>query len=87
MLREVDDTVETVRRIATSLRPGILDDLGLGAALEWQAKEFETRYGTSVEIDLPQDEVMVDRERATAAFRTSELLTNMARHAEATRVP
>ncbi|MBK6839776.1 MAG: hypothetical protein IPG90_17115 [Bacteroidetes bacterium] len=45
MLLLIDDTVKTVRRIATELRPGILDDLGLIAALQWQSQEFSKRTG------------------------------------------
>jgi signal transduction histidine kinase len=87
MIQQIDSMVATVRRIATSLRPGVLDDLGLVAALQWQAREFEARSGIIVDIDVPSSEVAVDDARATAIFRIfQELLTNVARHAQASRV-
>jgi signal transduction histidine kinase len=87
MLREIDATIDTVRRIATELRPGILDDLGLVAALEWQAREFEGRSGVRVEFTSPPEERAPDKDRATALFRIfQELLTNVARHARARAV-
>lgn len=83
----VDQMIAAVRRIAAELRPRTLDDLGLSAALEWQAQEFETRTGISCAIVLPQQQVVLDSERATAIFRIfQESLTNVARHAQATRV-
>jgi signal transduction histidine kinase len=76
-----------VRRIATELRPGILDDLGLVAAVEWAAEEFEARTGTKCRLDLPEDDIVIDPERTTAIFRIfQETLTNITRHAEATEV-
>ena len=87
ILRLVDETILSVRRIATELRPGILDDLGLVAAVEWAAEEFEARTGTSCRLDLPDGDIVIDPERATAIFRIfQETLTNVTRHAEATRV-
>jgi two-component system, NarL family, sensor histidine kinase UhpB len=53
MAQLIDETVVTVRRIATSLRPGVLDDLGLGAAVEWQAAEFEHRTGIQCAVRKP----------------------------------
>lgn len=86
ILKLVDQTIQTVRRIATSLRPGILDDLGLVAAVEWAAEDFEARTGTKCLLDLPS-EIVVDEERATAVFRIfQETLTNVARHANATQL-
>jgi signal transduction histidine kinase len=77
----------SVRRIATELRPGILDDLGLMAAVEWAAQEFEARTGTKCHLDLPDGDIVIDPERTTAIFRIfQETLTNVTRHAEATRV-
>jgi PAS domain S-box-containing protein len=82
----VEVTAQAVRRIATELRPAVLDALGLGAAVEWQARELEARAGIrcSVELaDLPALPPAV----ATAAFRIlQELLANVLRHAQATRV-
>jgi PAS domain S-box-containing protein len=87
ILELVDQTIQSVRRISTELRPGILDDLGLVAALEWAAEEFEARTGTRCRLDLPGDDIEIDQERATAMFRIfQETLTNVARHAKASEV-
>jgi signal transduction histidine kinase len=84
---EVDQTIKSVRRISTELRPGILDDLGLIAAVEWAAEEFETRTGTRCRLDLLENDRTIDSDRATAVFRIlQETLTNVARHANATHV-
>jgi PAS domain S-box-containing protein len=83
----IDETIHAVRRISTELRPGVLDDLGLGAAIEWQASEFEkrTRILCRTSIDFPLEDFPTDR--ATAVFRIfQEILTNIARHADASRV-
>lgn len=83
----VDTTIQTVRRIATDLRPGILDDLGLAAALEWQAREFAQRTGIVCRFVDESGDVDLERGRATALFRIfQEMLTNVARHAEARHV-
>jgi len=83
----VDGMIVTLRRIASDLRPRTLDDLGLSAALEWQAQEFESRTGIRCRIALPQEPLNLDAERSTAIFRIfQESLTNVARHAHATRV-
>src|SRR6267378_2353216 len=83
----VDEMIFTLRRIASELRPRTLDDLGLTAALEWQAQEFETRTGVRCVVALPQEQLALDSERSTAIFRIfQESLTNVARHAQATRV-
>jgi signal transduction histidine kinase len=85
MASQIDGCVQTVRRIATGLRPGVLDDLGLDEAIEWQAHEFQSRAGIRVEISLPESELNIDRDRATAIFRIfQELITNVARHSGAT---
>jgi two-component system sensor histidine kinase UhpB len=87
IMKLADETIQTVRRISTELRPGILDDLGLTAAVEWAAKDFQTRTGTKCQIDLPDADIALDPERATALFRIfQEMLTNVARHADATQV-
>jgi signal transduction histidine kinase len=86
-LNLIDQTIQSVRRISTELRPGILDDLGLVAAVEWAGEEFEARTGTTCRLDLPQDDIAVDPEQATAIFRIlQEALTNVARHADASDV-
>jgi PAS domain S-box-containing protein len=87
MRRLIDATIQTVRKIATELRPGILDDLGLTAAIEWQAQEFQARTGIACEFISRLEEFPLERDRSTAIFRIfQETLTNVARHAQATRV-
>jgi PAS domain S-box-containing protein len=87
ILKLVDDAIESVQRIATDLRPGILDDLGLAAAVEWAAEEFEARTGTKCRVSVPGADIAVHPECATALFRIlQETLTNVARHAHATEV-
>ena len=83
----IDQTIQTVRRIASELRPGILDDLGLSAALEWQTQEFAARTGVRFAFTNETDFDTLDRNLSTAVFRVfQELLTNVARHAEASRI-
>jgi signal transduction histidine kinase len=83
----MDSTIRTVRRIATELRPGILDHLGLGAALEWQANEFQTRTGIRCEVRIDLGEQTLPAETSTSFFRIfQETLTNVIRHAGATHV-
>jgi PAS domain S-box-containing protein len=87
LLRLVDETIESVRRISTELRPGMLDDLGLAATVEWAAEEFASRTGTKCLLDLATEEIAVGSETATAVFRIfQETLTNVARHAKASEV-
>jgi PAS domain S-box-containing protein len=83
----VDSTIATLRRIASELRPRALDDLGLPAALESQAQEFESRTGIRCTVALPQELFTLDADTSTAIFRIfQESLTNVARHAQASRV-
>ena len=83
----VDETIHSVRRISTELRPGILDHLGLAAAVEWAAEEFQSRTGILCQLSLPGADLAIGAELATAFFRIfQEALTNIARHAGATRV-
>lgn len=87
MISLIDDTVKSVRRISTELRPGILDDLGLIAALEWQSQEFfkRTSIFTDFTTNLPDERF--DKSLSTGIFRVfQESLTNIARHSKATRV-
>ena len=87
MLKLVDSTIQTVRRISSELRPGVLDDLGLIAAIEWQAQDFENRTGITCDFSSSVEEIDLDRDRSTAVFRIfEETLTNVFRHAKATRV-
>jgi len=87
MIKFIDATIHTVRRIAMELRPGVLDDLGLIAALEWQLKDFEKRTGIRSELFPPVEEITLDADLSTALFRIfQEALTNVARHSGATEV-
>ena len=87
LLKLVDETIQSVRRIATELRPGMLDDLGLVATIEWAGEEFGARTGTRCQLDLPSDDIVVDPDTAVAIFRIfQETLTNVARHANAKEV-
>ena len=87
MKRIVDMTILSVRSIATQLRPSILDNLGLVAAIEWQASDFQKRTGIECEfLSLPA-ELALDEKLSSALFRIfQEVLTNVARHAKATLV-
>ena len=83
----LDETIQTVRRLSTELRPGILDDLGLAATIEWQIQEFQMRSGITAKLIETPEEVGLDTEAATTAFRIfQEILTNIIRHAQATEV-
>src|SRR5262249_36042574 len=82
-----EGTIDRVRRLARELRPGVLDDLGLEAAIEWQAQEFETRTGIACRVHSGLGDLKLPRPLATAFFRTfQESLTNVARHAAAHQV-
>jgi PAS domain S-box-containing protein len=83
----IDGTIDAVRRIATELRPSVLDHLGLVAAVEWQAQEFEKLTGVVVRLSLRSAGPPVNGTVATTVFRMlQETLTNVARHAAATWV-
>jgi PAS domain S-box-containing protein len=83
----VDEALRSVRRISTELRPGVLDHLGFVAALEWATEEFEGRTGIQCHVLMPETNLALDSRRSTALFRIfQEALTNIARHAEATKV-
>jgi PAS domain S-box-containing protein len=86
-LELINATVASVRKIATDLRPSILDDLGLIAALEWQGEEFGKRSGTHVELYNEAGDFELNPDSVSAIFRIyQELLTNVARHANASEV-
>ena len=86
MKKMLDGTLETVRRITTNLRPPVLDELGLRAAIEWQAEGFSRRVGIRCEVDAKSIECSC-KDTSTAIFRIfQEILTNVARHAQASRV-
>ena len=84
---QIDSSITTVRRIATELRPPILDDLGLVAAIEWQTQEFQRRTGKTCLMSANVDGVDMSADGNTAIFRIfQEALTNIARHADAETV-
>lgn len=87
VLTTLDATVNSVQRIAAELRPSILDDLGLAAAIESEAQSFEERTGIECEVSLPAEGRTVSNVVATAVYRIiQEALTNVARHSNAARV-
>lgn len=87
MIQLIDSTIAMVQRIATELRPIVLDDLGLVAAIEWQAQDFQNRTGIICTFRSTTEDIELEREKATAMFRIcQEALTNVARHAHATSV-
>jgi signal transduction histidine kinase len=84
MLTEV---LQSVRKIATQLRPSVLDDLGLIEALKWQTRDFQNRYRIPVAFESPEESLKLDPGVTTGLFRIlQEALTNIARHAEATAI-
>jgi PAS domain S-box-containing protein len=83
----LNDGVKTVRAICSGLRPGVLDDLGLAAAIEWQASDFAARNDIPCQVSVPPVDLHLDGDRATATFRIfQECLTNIIRHAQAKSV-
>jgi signal transduction histidine kinase len=87
MAANIDETIHAVRRIATELRPGVLDTAGLLAALEWQANQFQLQTGILCEVKTDMKETIWDQDLNTAFFRIfQEALTNVIRHARASRV-
>ena len=86
VLSHIDATVKTIRTIINNLRPAVLD-LGLIAAFEWQVSEFQRRSGIRCELIIGTPDITIDDTRATTLFRVlQESLTNVLRHAEATKV-
>jgi signal transduction histidine kinase len=82
----VKDTIRCVRRISSELRPSILDDLGLGVAIEWLAHDLEARSQIACSVEVPED-LSLPFELATPLFRVcQEALTNVTRHASASHV-
>lgn len=83
----VDSTIGTVRRIASELRPSVLDDFGLVAALEWQASQFRSNTGIKCKFRAGADDLGLEKEADSGVFRIAqEALTNIARHAKASKV-
>ena len=87
VIERIDQTLTAVRRIATELRPSILDQLGLAAALEWQGQEFRARTGIDVTTEIVVDDALIPDKLGSSAFRIlQESLTNVLRHSKATHV-
>jgi len=83
----ITEGVRSVRNICSGLRPGVLDDLGLAAAIEWQANEFAARTGIECAVSVPSADLKIPGDQATEFFRIfQECLTNVMRHAEARSV-
>lgn len=86
MVEQVDSALQTVKRISTHLRPGMLDTLGLLATIRWHAHQFSRMTGIAVELEMP-DDVPLSAEANTAVFRiVQEGLTNIAKHSGAKKV-
>ena len=84
---QMDTMIKTVRRIATELRPGMLDDLGLAASIEWQAHDFEKRTGIACEVSVSAQDLPLTRAQSRALFRIfQEALNNAARRAGAQHI-
>jgi two-component system sensor histidine kinase UhpB len=87
MKQHADSIIQSVRRISAGLRPGVLDVLGLEAAIRWQGQEFAKQTGITCELRTRLDDLKLEDSLATAVFRIfQETLTNVTRHANATRV-
>jgi len=87
MITLIDTSINEVKRISSQLRPGLLDDLGLVPAIQWQVGDFEQRTGIKCKLATNAEDIAIGRDISTAIFRIlQEALTNVARHANATRV-
>lgn len=87
MMKQIEETIRTVQQISSQLRPSILDHFGLIAALEWQAKEFQRQTSIRCKYSLPDEDLTIPENKTIAIFRIfQEILTNVARHSQATRV-
>ena len=87
LIEMTDDTIHTVRRIASELRPSLLDDFGLIPAMEWQVHEFSRRTSIACDYETNTEKADLGAERNNAVYRiVQEALTNVARHANANRV-
>jgi signal transduction histidine kinase len=83
----IESTIRAVRRISSGLRPEVLDDMGLVAGIDWQVKEFQKRTGVRCRVDLPAESAAFGADLSLTTFRIfQEILTNVARHARATRL-
>jgi signal transduction histidine kinase/CRP-like cAMP-binding protein len=80
-----DQTIKTVRKIISELRPGLLDELGLVAAIEWYAEEFINRTGIQVQLEIDPSEINLHTALSTTIFRIfQECMTNVSKHSQAT---
>ena len=87
MAQLIDKMVQATRRMATTVRPQLLDDFALVAALQWQVQEFQERTDTICTLMICPESLKLDQALATTVFRLiQEALTNVARHAHATHV-
>jgi signal transduction histidine kinase len=87
MLQLIDTTIQSVQRIASQLRPALLDDFGLEAAIEWQVQEWKERMGVRCDYVSSLGDVALSPQQSTAVFRIlQEALTNISRHAAASRI-
>jgi len=83
----VDSAIQTVKKISSELRPGLLDDLGLSAAIEWQAADYQKRSGINIYVTIEPEEIVLEEALSIALFRVrQESLTNIVRHAGASDV-
>jgi two-component system sensor kinase len=86
-MKSIDSTIALVRRLATELRPEMLDAVGLGAAIEWYATQFQQRTGISCAAEVPEDRLAISSDQSIALFRIfQEAMTNVARHSQARNV-
>ncbi|MGZ4955709.1 MAG: PAS domain S-box protein [Methylobacter sp.] len=87
MNRHLKDAIQSVRKIITDLRPSILDDFGLLAAIEWKIDGFRQQTGMQCVLTEPKDDIVMDKNRDIAVFRImQEALTNITLHSGATKV-
>jgi signal transduction histidine kinase len=87
MSKHADATIHAVQRISSELRPALLDDLGLIAAIEWQSKDFQSRTAIECRVSFKHGNIKVPENSSIALFRIyQETLTNVARHSKATHV-
>jgi signal transduction histidine kinase len=88
ILQSIDEIIQLIRKISTELRPPILDDFGLKAAIEWQTADFQKKTGIKCTLNSDlENELSIDKKKAISLFRIfQEALTNVARHAGATQV-
>jgi signal transduction histidine kinase len=87
MLELTDRSIQWIRRVSSELRPSLLDDVGLAAAVEWKAEEFERHTDMCCTVRVPKDPRPIESRKATALYRIlQEALTNAARHSQADAV-